>query len=389
MEAQAATLAVPARASYFGERAGVLIEELARRAGIEIGRELIVRDRTMWADWAAKGMLGIGESYMQGKWDAPRVDVVMGKLAALPSSEKRKIFSSWRNKALVGLATLANRQRRSRELEVAVGHYNLGNDFFAAWLDPQMQYSCAVWKDARTLEEAQLAKMRLLAEKLELRPGHAVLDIGCGWGGFGRFLAREYGARVTGVNISTEQIRWCRGRAAAEGLGEAFETREQSWRDLKGRWDRIVCVGMLEHVGPKNYGDFFAVCGRALAEDGVFVLQTIGSNQSRDALNDRWITTYIFPNGALPSIAQIARAVEKRLVVEDLQNLGPDYDRTLMAWHERFQRIKGQFPLNQTFVRMWEFYLLYTAAGFRERKTQLWQIVMTKRRKDRCDAGRG
>jgi len=325
---------------------------------------------------------------MQGKWDAPRVDLVMSKLAALPSEAKRKLFSSWRNKAILAFAAMTNAQKPSRELEVARGHYDRGNDFFASWLDSNMQYSCAVWKDAQTLEEAQAAKMKLIADKLMLRPGMRVLDIGCGWGGLGRFLAREYGARVTGVNISSEQVKCCSEKAVSEGVRDSFEVREMSYRTLSGTWDRIVCIGMLEHVGPKNYREFFRICHEVLADEGVMLLQTIGSNSSNDVLSDRWITTYIFPNGTLPSIAQIARAVEKKLVIEDLHNLGSDYDATLMSWYENFQKAKPALKLEPKFERMWDFFLLYSASGFRERKTQLWQFVMTKKSKQRYDAPR-
>jgi cyclopropane-fatty-acyl-phospholipid synthase len=373
---------------WLSRRAGGLVEELVVAAGVRIGAELKVNDPTMWGDWAGRGMLGIGESYMQGKWDSPCLDRVMSKLANLPAGAKRRIFSSWKSKAIIALASMTNAQKPSRELQVARGHYNLGNEFFHSWLDPHMQYSCASWKDAVTLEQAQAKKMELIAEKLQLRPGLRVLDIGCGWGGLGRYFIKEYGVTVTGVNISSEQVNWCRSKAAEEGLSDSFDIREMSYRDIRGTWDRIVCVGMIEHVGPKNYPEFFKICGHSLASNGLLLLQTIGSNTSREVLNDRWITTYIFPNGTLPSISQIARAVEKRLVIEDLQNLGPDYDRTLMCWHERFQRAKPGLKLDPVFERMWDFFLLYTASGFRERKTQLWQFVMTKSRKQRYDAQR-
>lgn len=374
--------------SFIKRKAGALVERMVREAGIEIGTELIVNDPSIWAEWAGKGMLGIGETYMQKRWDSPCVDRVMAKLASLPSSKKRKLFRSWRNKLYLGINSALNRQAPSRELQVAKEHYNLGNEFFATWLDSNMQYSCGYWKDAKTLEEAQLAKMRVLGEKLKIQPGMRVLDIGCGWGGLGRFLIREYGAKVTGLNISSEQMKVCRDMVVKEDLCGSFECMEKSYRDLKGTWDRIVCVGMIEHVGPKNYGEFFDICYKALADDGVMALQTIGSNMSQDALNDRWITSYIFPNGTLPSIAQIAKATERKLVIEDLQNLGCDYDKTLMAWYDRFKATEGERDIGETFERMWEFYLLYSASGFRERKTQLWQFIFSKKCDCRYDAPR-
>jgi len=374
--------------SALSNEAGRIVEEMVRLAGIKIGAELIVNDSSLWTDWALDGMLGIGESYMAGKWDSPHVDVVIGKLMTLPSTEKRKIFNSWRNKAIIGAATAINPQRRDKEMEVAVKHYDLGNNFFQSWLDPHMQYSCGYWKTAKTLAEAQRAKMKLVADKLHLRPGMRVLDIGCGWGGLGRYLIKEHDVSVTGVNISAEQMKWCDEKAVREGLSDRFESWEMSYRDLVGQWDRVVVIGMLEHVGPRNYENFFDICHRCLKDDGILLLQTIGSNVSQDALNDRWITTYIFPNGTLPSIAQIARANERKLVIEDLQNLGPDYETTLMSWHERFQKVKKTMKIPLVFQRMWDFYLLYTAAGFRHRKTQLWQIVMTKNERRRYNSTR-
>ncbi len=368
--------------------AGALVEEMVHGAGIEVGTEMIVNDPSLWSEWASGSVLAIGETYMQGKWDAPRLDQVMAKLASMPAADKRKIFSSWRAKALLALNAAFNPQRRSRERKVIDEHYELGTDFFRSWLDENMQYTCGFWKDATTLDEAQLSKMRLIGEKLNLRPGMRVLDIGCGWGGLGRFLIREYGVDVTGVTISETQAQFCRDAAVAENMKESFEVVEKSYRDVSGKWDRITVVGMLEHVGPKNYSHFFDRCYRSLTDNGLMLLHVIGSNMSQEILRDEWTTKYIFANGTLPSIAQIAKTVEKKLVIEDLQNCGPDYDRTLMAWYDNFQKVKGDLDLHPTFIRMWEFFLLYSAAGFRERKTQLWQFVMSKRLKSRYDAPR-
>lgn len=370
---------------FVTRQAGALVERMAHEAGIVVGRDLIVHKHSMWADWAGQGMLGIGETYMKGHWDAPHVDVVMARLAALPSERKRALFSSRRSRLILAANAALNAQRRSRELQVAEGHYDLGNEFFQAWLDPHMQYSCARWAGVDDLNAAQVAKMEAIGAKLKLEPGQRVLDMGCGWGGLGRFLAREWGVHVTGVTISKEQAKWCRDRAAEEGLGDRFEVREQSWRDTHGKWDHVVSIGMLEHVGPANYQEFFARLQGWLKPGGISLVQTIGSNKSQEILNDRWITRYIFPNGTLPSIAQVASAVELKLVIEDIENLGPDYDRTLMAWHANFQRAKPHLHRTRVFERMWDFYLLYSASGFRERKTQLWQFVLSKARAERYE----
>lgn len=367
------------------QKLGAIIEEMVRQADIVLGKDIVVHDPSMWVDWADRGILAIGESYMEKKWDSPHVDQVMAKLAAMPSETKRKLFSSWKTRLLLSIAILFNQQRREKELEVAEKHYDLGNEFFRSWLDKNMQYSCGYWKNVSTLDEAQLAKMRMIGKKLQLKPGMTVLDIGCGWGGLARFLIKEYGVKVTGINISKEQIQWCRSISIAEGLQESFHSLNQSYRDLEGKWDRIVACGMLEHVGPKNYHEFFDICKRCLADDGIMLLQTIGANISKKVLNDRWLTRYIFPHGTLPSIAQIAKASEKKLIIEDLRNFGPDYDKTLMAWHSTFMKVKDDLQMSEMFIRMWEFYLLYCASGFRERKSQLWQFVFTKRNKERYD----
>ena len=284
-------------------------------------------------------------------------------------------------------AILFNLQSLSRSRIVAERHYDLGNDLFQGFLDPYLQYSCAYFKDmhgcpdtqsddevGHDLEQAQRAKMRLICQKLELKPGDRVLDIGCGWGGLARFMAEEYGCRVTGVNISKEQIAF--GREFCAGLD--VEIHEKDYRLLVDHFDKIVSVGMFEHVGPKNYQGFMRAAARCLKPDGLFLLHTIGSNST--SLNiDPWISTYIFPNGNLPSVAQIASASEKWFVTEDLHNFGPYYDRTLMSWLRNFRRawpgLSNKY--DERFRRMWEYYLQSCAGAFRARDIQLWQFVFS------------
>lgn len=185
-------------------------------------------------------------------------------------------------------------------------------------LDPAMQYSCAYWKQADTLEQAQQDKLHLICEKLQLRPGMTLLDIGCGWGGLAAYAARRYGVRVHGVTISAEQQKL----AAARCQGLEVQILLQDYRDLHARYDRIVSVGMFEHVGPKNYDAYFAVARRNLKDDGLFLLHTIGANHTTPDV-DPWINKYIFPNGCLPSLRHIADASEARFVMEDWHNLAP------------------------------------------------------------------
>jgi cyclopropane-fatty-acyl-phospholipid synthase len=242
-------------------------------------------------------------------------------------------------------------------------------------LDPQMQYSCAYWKDAERLEDAQIAKLRLICEKLQLKPGMRVLDIGCGWGGLAQFMAQNYAVSVVGVTISAEQQKHAQQRC----LGLDVDIRLQDYRDLNDQFDRIVSVGMFEHVGPKNYDTYFTVVDRNLKPDGLFLLHTIGSRRT-DHNVDPWIDRYIFPNGCLPSVRQIANASESHFVMEDWHNFGADYDKTLMAWHERFLASWPEIADNysERFKRMFSYYLNACAGAFRARDIQLWQVVFSR-----------
>ena len=203
----------------------------------------------------------------------------------------------------------------------------------------------------------------------------SVLELGCGWGSFAKFAAEKYGAQVTGVTVSKEQVAL--GNAECKGLPVTIELKD--YREVSGVYDRVLSIGILEHVGYKNYRTYMEVADRCLKDDGIAFVHTIGGNISTTTTNP-WTDKYIFPNGMLPSIAQIARAMEGLFVMEDLHNFGPDYDKTLMAWYGNFEkawpRLKEKY--NERFYRMWKFYLLSSAGGFRSRYNQLWQIVMTK-----------
>ncbi|MCI0455447.1 MAG: class I SAM-dependent methyltransferase, partial [Gemmataceae bacterium] len=252
-----------------------------------------------------------------------------------------------------------------------------GNDLYEAMLDPHMQYSCGYWKEAQDLEEAQRAKMALIGRKLCLEPGLAVLDIGCGFGGLMKYLRDAHGVAVTGVTLSKEQERYARERFGLDSV------RLCDYRALDQRhdhaFDRIVSVGMLEHVGYKNYRELFRTARRLLKDDGIFVLQTIGGNVSVTRPDD-WVDKYIFPNGMTPSIAQLGRAMEGLFVMEDWHNFGPSYARTLDAWQRRSQaffRTTDRYP--PRFQRMWELYLVGSKVAFDLRSSQLWQLVLTPR----------
>lgn len=321
----------------------------------------------------AQGNLGLGEAYMDGDWECEQLDAFFARLLRAGVADQVSPLALLRH-ALQ--ARLLNRQTARRAWAVGEQHYDLGNDFYAAMLDPRMAYTCGYWKDADTLAQAQEDKLDLICRKLDLRPGMRVLDIGCGWGSFMGFAAERYGVECVGVTISREQCQWAEQRY--KGLPLTF--RLQDYRELDERFERIVSVGMFEHVGRKNHRTFMEVAARCLDDDGLMLLHTIGKNRRRD-VPDRWIDKYIFPNGDLPSIGQIGDAADGLLVVEDLHNFGADYDRTLMAWHDNFERHWQYFAaeLGERFRRMWRYYLLSCAGAFRARDIQLWQWVLSRR----------
>ncbi|MBW9462568.1 MULTISPECIES: cyclopropane fatty acyl phospholipid synthase [Kluyvera] len=320
-----------------------------------------------------QGSLGLGESYMEGWWDCERLDILFCKI--LKAKLDKQVPGNLRDILRVVSARLFNLQSRSRSWIVGKEHYDIGNDLFALMLDPHMQYSCGYWRDAQTLDEAQNAKLKMICEKLQLKPGMRLLDIGCGWGGLAAYAARNYGVSVDGVTISREQQKLAQQRC--EGLD--VNILLQDYRDLNTGYDRIVSVGMFEHVGPKNYDTYFSVVDRCLKPDGLFLLHTIGSNQTGLSV-DPWINKYIFPNGCLPSIRQIASVSESRLIMEDWHNFGSDYDKTLMAWHQRFNQAWPGLSSNYTprFRRMFNYYLCACAGAFRARDIELWQVLFSR-----------
>lgn len=320
-----------------------------------------------------QGSLGLGESYMEGWWDCERLDILFCKI--LKAKLDKQVPGNLRDILRVVSARLFNLQSRSRSWIVGKEHYDIGNDLFALMLDPHMQYSCGYWRDVQTLDEAQNAKLKMICEKLQLKPGMRLLDIGCGWGGLAAYAARNYGVSVDGVTISREQQKLAQHRC--EGLD--VNILLQDYRDLNTGYDRIVSVGMFEHVGPKNYDTYFSVVDRYLKPDGLFLLHTIGSNQTGLSV-DPWINKYIFPNGCLPSIRQIASVSESRLIMEDWHNFGSDYDKTLMAWHQRFNQAWSGLSSNYTprFRRMFNYYLCACAGAFRARDIELWQVLFSR-----------
>jgi cyclopropane-fatty-acyl-phospholipid synthase len=274
-------------------------------------------------------------------------------------------------------AKLTNMQRKSKAFEVGEHHYDAGNDLYEAMLDKRLTYTCGYWKNAKTLDQAQEAKLDLVCRKLMLKPGMTVLDIGCGWGSFAKFAAEKYKVKVVGITVSKEQVAL--GMKLCKGL--PVEIRLQDYRDLNDKFDRIVSLGMFEHVGPKNYRTYMEIAQRCLKDDGLFLLHTIGSSTTSHA-GDPWFSKYIFPNGRIPSIKQISTSLEGLFVMEDWHNFGAYYDPTLMAWFKNFDKAwpKLQKKYGDRFYRMWKYYLLSCAGSFRSRaRLQLWQVVLSKR----------
>lgn len=316
------------------------------------------------------GRLAAGETYMDGWWDCSALDEFFFRV--LRANLDEEIGPSLQTIWNVVKAKLLNLQRRSRAFQVGEHHYDRGNDLYEAMLGQHMTYSCGYWKHAQTLDEAQEAKLDLLCQMLELEPGMRVLDVGCGWGSFLKYAAETYGIEGVGITVSEEQVSLARARCAALPV----EIRLQDYRDLDDTFDRIVSVGMLEHVGPKNYRTFMETMKASLVPDGLLLLQFIGSSTNAHTAGP-WINKYIFPNGVIPSARQIAEATEGLWIMEAWRNIGPHYDPTLMAWHENFEAhwddLVGAY--DERFRRMWRYYLLSNAGNFRARHNQVWQIL--------------
>ena len=333
--------------------------------------DLRVHDERVWDRILADGTLGVGESYMDRWWDSERVDELVTRAingavdARLPSMRE-----AW----LALKSRIVNLQAPRRAFAVGEHHYDVGDDLYARMLDPRMIYSCGYWKEASDLATAQEAKLDLVCRKLGLEPGMRVLDIGCGWGGAAQFAVERYGVEVTGVTVSRNQAAAARERCRQLPV----DIRFQDYRSLDGRFDRIFSLGMFEHVGPRNYRSYLAKVRELLEPGGLFLLHTIGHRVTQRS-NDPWIERYIFPNSHIPSRAQIDTAAEGLWVIEDWHEFGLDYDRTLLAWSDNFERGWPEIAARygERFHRMWHYWLMISAGSFRARNLRLWQIVLS------------
>lgn len=335
--------------------------------------------------WAARIVLNpalaVGEAYMDGGlvleqgdiWDF--IDLIGRNAKHRPLKRAGPLARWWLDRRLQANARAAARRNVAH-------HYDLSVELYRLFLDPDLQYSCAYFPDPfASLEEAQLAKKRHLAAKLLLRPGHRVLDIGCGWGGLALTLAEETGAQVEGVTLSTEQFATAAQRAEVQGLAGRAKFSLVDYRDVEGPYDRIVSVGMFEHVGRPNFQAYFDQVARLLKDDGVAVVHSIGRAEG-PAFTQPWIAKYIFPGGYIPALSEVLAAVERSgLMVTDVEILRLHYAETLKAWRERFRarRAEAARMYDERFCRMWEFYLAISELAFRYRGHMVFQLQLAKR----------
>lgn len=329
-----------------------------------------------------EGIVGLGETYIEGGWTTHRLDELLYKVFTTPHDRiPLLVQAKW--VASVVDQRLFNRNAGTNAFNIGIEHYDLGNDLFRVMLDPSMTYTSGYWANASTLAEAQEAKLERLCQKLKLRRGLRVLDIGCGWGNFAKLAAERYGVHVTGVTVSKEQAEEARRRCA----GLPVDIRLQDYRGVTGTFDRVVSIEMIEAVGRKNLGTFYRTVDRCLNDHGLFALQAITGDtcsRSSDRRFDQyilWILKYIFPDGYLPKQTELAACTGTSLAIESWDSFGHDYDRTLLAWAENFtngwSELKDKY--GDAFRRRWEFYLYGCAAAFRANHLNVCQIVYSKR----------
>ena len=352
------------------------LEQLFEPADIKIGGtrqwDIQIHQPQVCQRIILDGTLGLGESYMDGSWDCHDLDEFFYRLLNAEAHKKvvtpADVIGKW-------IGSIYNMQHPARAFTVGEKHYNTGNDLFELMLDKRMIYSCAYWKETNSLDEAQEKKLRLVFDKLHLQPGMTLLDIGCGWGGAARFAAEHYNVSVKAITVSTEQAKIARD--LCKGLPVSVEVID--YRQLTGSFDRVYSIGMFEHVGYKNYRNYFELVNRCLKPNGLTLLHTVGSNvPTRNG--EPWTSKYIFPNSMLPAASQITENFEGLFTLEDWHIFSHDYSLTLKAWHDNFET---EWPTLQSryseqFRRMWRYYLMSFSGAFRARYVQLWQILLSK-----------
>ncbi len=354
------------------------VKSLFKTVDIQVGGnrswDIHVHNDALYARLIRDRSLGLGEAYMDGWWDCDAIDQFTHRLLQVNAHRKptpSSVFLSIKSSIL-------NLQKKSRARKVIDTHYDLSNELYFSFLDPYNQYTCSYFKNTDDLNVAQIQKMDLLCRKLKLTSQDSLLDIGCGWGGFAKFAAERYKCRVTGITLSHEQAEYA--KILTKGLPvEIIEADYREYAQSGHRHSKVVVVGMLEHVGYKNYRTFFSAIDSVLKKNGLFVLHAIGSRKSR-TYGEPWSHKYIFQNGMAPSVAQIGRASEHAFVLEDMQNFGPYYEQTLLAWEKNFREhwhtLSPKYP--ERFYRMWRYYLLSFAGSFKARRLDLNQFVFSR-----------
>ena len=356
-----------------------IIEKLLEQADIKINGnrpwDIKVLDERFYNRVLSQGALGLGESYMDGWWDSDALDETIFR--AIRAGGEELISKNVTTAIHVIKSKILNLQTKIKSKDVTKEHYDIGDDLYMAMLDPYSQYTCAYFKDTNDLNVAQEKKMDLICRKIHLKPTDEVLDIGCGWGGFALWMAEKYGCKVTGINLAEGQVRYAKNHIKNSNV----EILNMDYRDIprfQRKFDKVTSVGMMEHVGYKNHRKLMENVKEVIKPSGLFLLHHCAVDKSMTTSN-QWTTKYIFPGAILPSMAQIAKSAEGLFVMEDWHNIGAHYDPTLMAWYKNFETAWPQLKdhYGERFFRMFRYYLLTSAGGFRARDLELWQTVFS------------
>jgi cyclopropane-fatty-acyl-phospholipid synthase len=358
--------------------------------GSDLHATIAIEDEEFFVRAIGGGDIGIGESYMDGEWTSPDIgSVIRLGIRNLPLLEKAHPVLS----AINRFKNILGHRRRSNSIEGSRAnishHYDLGNDFYRLFLDRTMAYSCAYYSDpSDSLEQAQLHKFERVCNKLGIRPGDHVLEIGTGWGGFAIHAAKNYGCKVTTTTISSRQFEYANAWVNRLGLQDRIQLLNSDYRELRGEFDKIVTIEMFEAVGHQYYDQFFTACDRLLLPHGKMLIQTITMNENRFAKYVKdcdWTQKYIFPGGELASFSEILRSISRttKLSMCESEDIGVHYVHTLNAWRDRFHNALPdvrQLGFDDRFIRMWDYYLAYCAAAFAERYISDVQLVFVKGR---------
>lgn len=370
----------------FSRNPEVIIKDIFKIAGITLSDKpsnepltITVNNKQFYKNMVSNGELGFAESYMDGHWDCSDLSAItyqllinLDKLENALMKQSLTVGASLLKQHISRLFQYNTREISKKMIEV---HYDIGNDLYEKMLGKTMGYTCAYYyKPNMTLDEAQIAKFELVARKLHLKEGMTVLDMGCGWGQQAKYIADKYKVTILAVSLSKEQINW----ANENNKSDRVTYKLMDYRDVKGKFDRVYSIGMLEHVGLNNYPVFFNKSYDVLKDDGILLVHFISTNPPKAKLSP-FIDKYIFPNAYIPKKKDIIGSfLDNKWSLEDWQNIGVSYNTTLLAWYDNIKDWKGLDNYDKRFRRMWEFYLLGCASSFKAENDCLWQIVFTK-----------